>query len=148
MHPKTRRLLPRNSPMKQSPKRPTGSCIYLLEIPVGLFQTPFRYVGQAGNFATRVRQHKYSLRRGTHHNSDIQGAFNQYKQVRFRILDDCPKWQLNAKEAYWRRRISNVEQCAPKFTIWSWVPALNMSLVLRLAVLWGLVMIGYQLILR
>jgi hypothetical protein len=134
--------------MKQSPKRPTGSCIYLLEIPVGLFQTPFRYVGQAGNFATRVRQHEDALLERTHHNKAIQNAFNEHKQIRFRILDYCPKWQLNAKEAYWRKRIGNVEQRAPKFTAWSWVPALNMSLVLRMAVLWGLAMIGSELLLR
>jgi hypothetical protein len=84
----------------------------------------------------------------THHNKAIQRAFNEHKQIRFRILDYCPKWQLNAKEAYWRKRIGNVKQRAPEFTIWSWVPALNMSLVLRMAVLWGLVMISYQIILR
>jgi hypothetical protein len=137
--------------MKQSPKRPTGSCIYLLKIPRGAwwqFWRSYRYVGQAKNFATRVRQHEDALLERTHHNAAIQSAFNEHKQIRFRILDYCPKWQLNAKEAYWRKRISNVKQRAPEFTIWSWVPALNMSLVLRLAVLWGLVMIGYQIILR
>lgn len=70
----------------------TASCVYLItSAKSGDF-----YVGSAGKFERRMRQHLYSLRRGTHHNRFLQRLYAKYGEgnLRFSVLIVCHRDDL------------------------------------------------------
>lgn len=61
------------------------------------------YVGKDINFPERLREHKYDLKKNTHHNNHLQNAYNKYgiENFTFEILEEHPKEFLNSMEHYW-----------------------------------------------
>ena len=41
------------------------------------------YIGSSLDYLQRIRQHKYSLRKGTHYNNHLQSSFNKYTERNF-----------------------------------------------------------------
>ena len=65
--------------------------IYAITSPSGR-----KYIGSAVNFANRWRTHRYNLRRGQHHSSALQHAYNKYGEAAlvFEKLIICTKDDL------------------------------------------------------
>ncbi len=61
------------------------------------------YVGSASCLKTRIGNHRYNLRCGTHDNSYLQRAWNLYGETTFTflLLEFCIKDELLAREAHW-----------------------------------------------
>ena len=41
------------------------------------------YIGSSLDYLQRIRQHKYSLRKGTHYNNHLQSSFNKHAEKNF-----------------------------------------------------------------
>ena len=85
------------------------------------------YVGQSRNIFKRWRDHKRSLRNGTHSNEYLQNAWNLYKEQDFcfQVLVFCKEEELNDKEQYWFERIK------PEYNIVKNVYEINIHLYAR-----------------
>jgi len=61
------------------------------------------YVGCASNIRTRINDHIYNLRKGTHSNTYLQKAWNKYGKENFifEMIEKCDITDLHAKEHYW-----------------------------------------------
>lgn len=59
-----------------------------------------RYIGSATDTAARMRVHRRSLKRGTHHSQSLQRAWNKYGEAafEFRVIQPCPREQLRFQE--------------------------------------------------
>lgn len=59
------------------------------------------YVGQGKNVHTRWSHHLYSMRRGIHHNHEIQEDYNKYgeESFTFSLLEECTN--RDERETYW-----------------------------------------------
>ncbi len=64
-----------------------------------------RYVGSAASVYTRGHVHLHQLRRGKHHNSHLQRAWDLYGEAAFQItlLERVRPADLEAREGYWVR---------------------------------------------
>lgn len=61
------------------------------------------YIGKSKNLRSRIRQHKFRLRNGTHENPHLQNCFNKYGESKFEfeILEECNINELIDKEYFW-----------------------------------------------
>ena len=71
-----------------------------------------RYIGRTGNPTSRVEQHEYMLRSGTHHNKSLQRDYNKYgdENFVFEIIEegdfgiwDAEKWWMYYFKTYARK---------------------------------------------
>jgi group I intron endonuclease len=70
------------------------------------------YVGStANNFRARWRNHLNSLKKGVHHSSKLQNAFNKYgeKVFKFEILEITSKYDSTSIEKYWINMLNSVK---------------------------------------
>lgn len=65
------------------------------------------YVGQAVNVAARFKSHIALLQTGKHHSKRLQASFDRDGRDAFsvRVLEDCPKADLNRREHDWMLRV-------------------------------------------
>lgn len=58
------------------------------------------YIGQSTNLKKRLISHRWILNQGNHYNTHLQRAWDKYgeKNFSFRVLERCPKEQLNFYE--------------------------------------------------
>ena len=70
------------------------------------------YVGSAVNFDTRWKEHIRELRKGTHHSSALQNAWNKYGEdnFQFSIIEECERTRkvLLGREQYWMDTLDSV----------------------------------------
>ena len=70
------------------------------------------YVGSAVNFDTRWKEHARELRKGTHHSSALQNAWNKYgeENFEFSIIEECERTRkvLLGREQYWMDTLDSV----------------------------------------
>ncbi len=70
------------------------------------------YVGSAVNFDTRWKEHIRELRKGTHHSSALQNAWNKYGEdnFEFSIIEECERTRkvLLGREQYWMDTLDSV----------------------------------------
>lgn len=70
------------------------------------------YVGSAVNFDTRWKEHIRELRKGTHHSSALQNAWNKYGEEKFEfsIIEECERTRkvLLGREQYWMDTLESV----------------------------------------
>ena len=70
------------------------------------------YVGSAVNFDTRWKEHVRELRKGKHHSSALQNAWNKYGEdnFEFSIIEECERIRkvLLGREQYWMDTLDSV----------------------------------------
>ena len=70
------------------------------------------YVGSAVNFDTRWKEHIRELRKGTHHSSALQNAWDKYGEEKFEfsIIEECERTRkvLLGREQYWMDTLDSV----------------------------------------
>ena len=70
------------------------------------------YVGSAVNFDTRWKEHIRELRKGTHHSSALQNAWDKYGEEKFEfsIIEECERTRkvLLGREQYWMDTLESV----------------------------------------
>jgi group I intron endonuclease len=59
---------------------------------------PYFYVGQAVSFKTRKANHVSYLKRNKHKNDKLQNVFNKYGTPKFKILEQCRRSEMDARE--------------------------------------------------
>jgi len=69
-------------------------------------QTGKKYVGKSKDIAKRLSQHKYALKKGTHHNDYLQNAYKRYGKESFEyyVLEELDKYdpiKLSFMEMDW-----------------------------------------------
>lgn len=62
-----------------------------------------KYIGQAGNIASRFSKHKSELNRNKHFNSYLQNSWNKYgaSNFKFYVLEYCDENIIDEKEDYY-----------------------------------------------
>jgi len=62
-----------------------------------------KYIGYSNFIRRRKKEHLYYLRKGKHHNSYFQNAWNKYGEGSFvfKILQECPLSSCSNMEIYW-----------------------------------------------
>jgi group I intron endonuclease len=70
------------------------------------------YVGCASNIRTRINDHIYNLRKGTHSNIYLQKAWIKYgeKSFVFEIIEKCSVFDLHDKEHYWVNKFNCLDR--------------------------------------
>ncbi len=70
-----------------------------------------RYIGSSVDIASRWRQHRYRLRKGTHPARHLLNAWNKYGEINFDfvVLEECPVDCLLAKEQEY------LDACFPEY---------------------------------
>lgn len=65
------------------------------------------YIGSAENIKRRWNKHRSDLRKGIHHSSHLQNAFNKYGESNFEfsILEYCEKFELISNEQAWINKL-------------------------------------------
>lgn len=73
--------------------------IYLIENTIN----SKKYIGSSIELLTRIKRHKYSLKKNVHKNSHLQAAYNSYGDSIFKylILEYCDKLNLIENEKKW-----------------------------------------------
>ena len=70
------------------------------------------YVGSAVNFDTRWKEHARELRKGIHHSSALQNAWNKYGEEKFEfsIIEECERTRkvLLGREQHWMDTLDSV----------------------------------------
>lgn len=63
------------------------------------------YIGQTKNKRKRWDEHKYELRRGIHHSTHLQRAWNKFgeKNFTFTVIEECQQENADEREVYWIR---------------------------------------------
>lgn len=76
--------------------------IYLIKIVDRL------YVGSAINIASRMSNHRTSMKKGTHKNKFVQSCYNKHGQslCYFTVLEECDKNIRLLREQYWINQLS------------------------------------------
>jgi len=62
------------------------------------------YIGQTvRDYKTRIKEHKYKLKNGTHHNKHLQNAYRKYgfENLQFALLETCVLDEIDNKEKEW-----------------------------------------------
>lgn len=61
------------------------------------------YIGQAQNIKRRLREHRYKLRAGVHHNAYLQASWNKHGEsvFVFDIVERCHPEELTMREIEW-----------------------------------------------
>jgi hypothetical protein len=78
--------------------------IYCISAPSGS-----KYVGSSNNIKSRWSGHRMALRRGDHHSTRLQHAWNKYgDKLAFSVLEECSRDLLNVKEQNWIDRLRPV----------------------------------------
>lgn len=74
-----------------------------------------RYVGSAVNLSGRWRVHKCALRRGAHHSSYLQNAWNKYGEgtLVFEVLEECGPEFLTSMEQLWMNWLAPAYNICP-----------------------------------
>jgi|SRR5215207_513250 len=71
------------------------------------------YVGSSQNIRGRWAEHRYHLKRGTHHSSRLQAAYKKHgSQLRFIVLEECSVDELVAREQFYISQLRARLNCA------------------------------------
>lgn len=70
------------------------------------------YIGSTSNyFSSRWGQHTRNLKSGIHHNYHLQGLWNKYHNIEFRILEECTSSEgIYEKEQKWLDTIPSTQR--------------------------------------
>lgn len=70
------------------------------------------YIGQTKNKRKRWDEHKYDLRRGIHHSTHLQRAWNKFgeENFTFTVIEECQQEKADEKEVYWIRFYNSTDK--------------------------------------
>lgn len=65
-----------------------------------------KYIGKSTNIRKRWQRHRSDLNQGIHDNYKLQADWNYYgdRAFQFKIIERCPAWRLDYREAVWIER--------------------------------------------